>query len=557
MPLFSPRKQYNSLDEELVLPPLRPTTILQPEHFSAPLQGLSYPVALDFSHERFKLKSFSLLTQLKPAALAEINLTDNELRSIADLSRFVALKTLVAGRNALGSGDGVALQLPRLLKLDLHGNRLAEVPPLGGVPLLQVLNLSRNQIAAKWDELEHCAGLQALDASHNKLAWGDGGGGAAAGGNDEFSRAMAVLGSLRRLRVLSLRNNPAADAPGFRSWALANAPRLELLDGQPVAAERAAAERAAASGSGGSGTGAGGSSAGALAAGALAAAASVAATAAGAAPTPTPRDACRPSSPGRPRGGRLFGEPLESVLEEEGARIPAVLQECSRHVQLAAQDDDAGGDAALLVGDGAPSAVLALRNAFEQSDAHGIAALRGLADAAAAAALIRAYLYELPEPLIPADVFLQMLNAAAAHERAVNDGGREIALSTLDGLLARIAPTRALVLEHVLCFLVNAAGDAAGVGAARAEFELALARAWAPALLRAPARIKGQFAGRVSETSRACLLILLRQRGLVPAAEEVEEDEEPSPPPPPPLPPTSLPTEIIPSPCPAHCKRAS
>ena len=77
-----------------------------------------------------------------------------------------------------------------------------------------------------------------------------------------------------------------------------------------------------------------------------------------------------------------------------------------------------------------------------------------------------------------------MLNAAAAHERAVNDGGREIALSTLDGLLARIAPTRALVLEHVLCFLVNAAGDAAGVGAARAEFELALARAWAP-LLRA------------------------------------------------------------------------
>ena len=95
MPLFSPRKQYNSLDEELVLPPLRPTTILQPEHFSAPLQGLSYPVALDFSHERFKLKSFSLLTQLKPAALAEINLTDNELRSIADLSRFVALKTLV------------------------------------------------------------------------------------------------------------------------------------------------------------------------------------------------------------------------------------------------------------------------------------------------------------------------------------------------------------------------------------------------------------------------------------------------------------------------------
>ena len=37
-----------------------------------------------------------------------------------------------------------------------------------------------------------------------------------------------------------------------------------------------------------------------------------------------------------------------------------------------------GDTRVVLVGDGAPSAVLALRNAFEQSDAHGIAALRGL-----------------------------------------------------------------------------------------------------------------------------------------------------------------------------------
>ena len=345
MPLFSPRKQYNSLDEELVLPPLRPTTILQPEHFSAPLQGLSYPVALDFSHERFKLKSFSLLTQLKPAALAEINLTDNELRSIADLSRFVALKTLVAGRNALGSGDGVALQLPRLLKLDLHGNRLAEVPPLGNVPLLQVLNLSRNQIAASGTSpsLRRPAGARRV-AQQARVATA-----AAPAAGTTSSRAMAVLGGLRRLRVLSLRSNPAADAPGFRSWALANAaPRAARW---PARRRRARRRRAAASGGGG-GTGAGGSSTAALAAGAAAAAASAAT--AGAAPTPTPRDACRPSSPGQPRRSPL--RPA-SILLEEGA--PPRSSKCSATCS-SRRRTTTGGDAALLVGDGAPSAVLAL-----------------------------------------------------------------------------------------------------------------------------------------------------------------------------------------------------
>ena len=34
-----------------------------------------------------------------------------------------------------------------------------------------MLNVSRNNISSGWDELEHSVGLQALDASHNKLNW--------------------------------------------------------------------------------------------------------------------------------------------------------------------------------------------------------------------------------------------------------------------------------------------------------------------------------------------------------------------------------------------------
>ena len=57
------------------------------------------------------------------------------------------------------SGDGVALQLPRLLKLDLHGNRLAEVPPLGGVPLLVLANKMDLAAAAPVASTDACFAL--------------------------------------------------------------------------------------------------------------------------------------------------------------------------------------------------------------------------------------------------------------------------------------------------------------------------------------------------------------------------------------------------------------
>ena len=92
-------ERYTELEEEaLVLTPLHSTTVLLPEHFSTPLSQLRYPVKLDFSHERFRLRSLALLTQLKDTALQEIDLSDNELQSLAELSRFSALKTLCAAQ---------------------------------------------------------------------------------------------------------------------------------------------------------------------------------------------------------------------------------------------------------------------------------------------------------------------------------------------------------------------------------------------------------------------------------------------------------------------------
>ena len=129
-------RRYKELEEEqTVLPPMRVTDLLLPEHFATPLQHMRYPVRLDFASDRFRLRSLSLLSQLSEAALQEIDLSDNQLRSITELSRFTALRVLVASRNRL---ELVQLALPRLTRLDLSGNQLADLPPLHQLPRLQV-----------------------------------------------------------------------------------------------------------------------------------------------------------------------------------------------------------------------------------------------------------------------------------------------------------------------------------------------------------------------------------------------------------------------------------
>ena len=70
-------ERYTELEElPTVLVPLQRTTTLMPEHFSTPLDHMRYPVKLDFSHERFQLRSVHLLSRLKDTALQEIDLSD-------------------------------------------------------------------------------------------------------------------------------------------------------------------------------------------------------------------------------------------------------------------------------------------------------------------------------------------------------------------------------------------------------------------------------------------------------------------------------------------------
>ena len=478
-------ERYTELEEQpAVLTPLHPTHLLLPEHFSTPLPQLRYPVKLDFAHERFRLRSLQLLSQLKDTALQEIDLSDNELQSLSELSRFSALKTLCARRNRLTSGPGVHLTVHRLTRLDVSDNRLREMLPLKELTLLQVLNVSRNQISDGWDELSHCAGLQACDASQNEFRWDPDSG--------ELQRAMAVLRGLKRLRVLNLGQNPVAAQKYYRAWVLTNARKLEVFDNSGVSeAEREGEE--------------------------VTRAAELLNRRGAEAPKPPPlsqRDAPRPSQqgdgdePAGPRMSRVFGVLLQEMLGHEGSGLPLLVLECTRHVQ-----ERVPRESSALTADADPSLVLQLRNAFERGpDAGGrllveLADHRGRqpdADVRTACNVLRSFLHELPVPVVPAQYFLPLLKETQASGASVVQplGAR------LEVILAPMEDEHWALLEHMLCFLVNASRQFGLEGDVRQR----VARVWAPCILRAPARMMSQFKGNVINAMATALLSLLDQR---------------------------------------------
>ena len=435
--------------------------MLKPEHFSTPLRELRYPVKLDFSHERFRLRSLSLLSHLKESALQEIDLSDNELQSLAELNRFSSMKTLCARRNSLTSGVGMHLTVHRLGRLDVSDNRLSEVPPLKDVPQLQVLNVSRNRISEGWSEIAHCPNLQALDASQNQFDWEPDTG--------ELRQAMNVLRTLKRLRVLNLGQNPAALHKGYRAWVLANARRLEVFDNEGVSdAERAGhdVERRMAE-------------------------------------APPRREGGRSSddADGTSRGAarRIFGVPLHELLELDVSTLPRLVQECTRHVQ-----ERAPAASSDLTVDGDPSLVMELRNAFERSAESGAIALLECIDGSsegdvrAACTLLRTFLLEMPQPVVPVEFFLPLLEAAAGGTRGAQ----------LDEILAPMPHEHATLFEHLLAFLVNVSRPFAADRSAQQR----LARVWAPCVLRAPAREMSKFKGKVVDAMAAAVLSLLKLR---------------------------------------------
>jgi hypothetical protein len=228
---------------------------------------------------------------------------------------------------------------------------------------------------------------------------------------------MVVLRGLKRLRVLNLSQNPVAFRAGYRAWVLANASRLEVFDNTGVSdSER------------------GGGTPEAKVSGAVGA----------------PSAHKDGGGPGARAGeARLtFGVPLSELLTREAAGLPQLVQECTRHVQ-----ERASSDRKVLTGEGHPSAVLALRNAFDRGGAAGQLALvecmdgRSDADITAACTVLRTFLLELPQPVVPVENFLPLLQEASAGSRA---GGTRGKGRRLEAILSSMPREHWALLDHVL-----------------------------------------------------------------------------------------------------------
>ena len=113
------------------------------------------------------------------------------------------------------------------------------------------------------------------------------------------------------------------------------------------------------------------------------------------------------------------------------------------------------------------------------------------------------------QPLVPVDLFLPLLKATqVCQQQDAQAGGRWSSVEQLEAQVVRMPEDNRLLLEHLFCFLLNSGCDLWEAE----EFQTLLARVWAPCMLRAPARIMGQFQGRVIDTMGHCVLLLLRGR---------------------------------------------
>lgn len=144
------------------------------------------------------------------ASLQELELQGNQLTSLKGLGLMEQLRKLNASGNQLASLEG--LDAPALTWLDISANQLASLEHIIGVPSLQELAASENQIP----------GPAEPDTLPNEI--------------------LRLSSETPQLTTLSLAGNPVAD---LKSEILVCLPKLQTLDGEAVTEEdrEAASER--------------------------------------------------------------------------------------------------------------------------------------------------------------------------------------------------------------------------------------------------------------------------------------------------------------------------
>ena len=175
--------------------------------------------------------------------LASIDLSNNKITGIDDLSKHTYLEILLLSKNLVSKINGLG-SLKNLKVLDLSYNKIERIDGLSGLniqelnlrgniikeisnldsihlPQLSVLDIAENRIKSL-KPLEACEKLSFLDVRDNRL---------------ELLRQVEFLADLQFLEVLMFLGNPASEKPYYRRRIIYRLASLNKLDFTKISSE--------------------------------------------------------------------------------------------------------------------------------------------------------------------------------------------------------------------------------------------------------------------------------------------------------------------------------
>jgi hypothetical protein len=179
--------------------------------------------------------------------LSLVDLGDNNIEAMRNLSHHIFLECLLLGKNQISSINGLnnlsylqVLDLSRnklsmiegleqlpIRELNLSHNQLLSCEGLASLPCLSALNISHNQITTLFP-LKHCSNLTFLNAAGNGL---------------QQVRQVDFLVDMQWLQSLHMRNNPCYTKPSYRLRIVYRLSSLRKLDDIAVSHEEKVSSR--------------------------------------------------------------------------------------------------------------------------------------------------------------------------------------------------------------------------------------------------------------------------------------------------------------------------
>ncbi|PAA93432.1 hypothetical protein BOX15_Mlig005636g3 [Macrostomum lignano] len=144
-----------------------------------------------------------------------LDLGFNQISGLQDLAYCRKLVELRLNHNCLKSLASLP-PLPNLEQLHVDGNEIASLEGLQALSKLRELSARRNRIA-NITALTTCKAVNSLDLSHNSI--------------HDLEFTVKILTALPLLTVLTAKNNPMSNHPGYQEAVKSMLSRLESLDG--------------------------------------------------------------------------------------------------------------------------------------------------------------------------------------------------------------------------------------------------------------------------------------------------------------------------------------